>query len=232
VRRLAVTVALVGAASLVRGSVARADEPARFEDATGFVWGLAVAEVGGMLSFVLAEELDVCSGCDEIGGIAAITVAVTAIGVGVGTQLADARADVPFIVHEAFAAFMSTGLLGAGMAQLGDGDVDEDAAGFMLGAFAGWSVGSYSFVRRDALLRDPDSTLGAHLMAWGPVAAMIVGGLAAAAADAEEEGVQVALGVSGLAAVVAGIAVAEIGLARGADAAGAGAPLVGFNGRF
>jgi FtsH-binding integral membrane protein len=93
----------------------------------------------------------------------------------------------------------------------------------------GLGLGTYSFVRRDELLRETRTSGATHFLTWG-VMAIGIGALAlSSAADLSLGTSALIYAIATIVAYAAGIAWAEVQIANGDDAAIA-TPLLGWSG--
>jgi hypothetical protein len=174
-----------------------------YQDATGFVWGVASFEaltVGGILVANAA-------GCDEdCAGFVVLGSMIAAAGLGIGAGLGDWPADVPFVTLSS----VLTLAIGAGAGYgLGiETGMQPDHArmlAILMGVGLGIAGGVYTTLRRDDYVRDPNVAGAAHLMTWGTMAGLSLTGLIGAFAAMEDA--TLSLVMSAVGAAIFGVAV-------------------------
>ena len=171
----ALAVALCLAAAAPTGVAAQEREPAVFADATGVVWGVATLEVSFALIPLMLEVSDCRSwGCLGVAAITTLAGLCVSVGVGIVGQVTDAPPDIPMAIHQtAIGAMMGYGLTQVTSDMATDGD--SHLPGTIGAIVGGIGAGFYAAWNRDHLSRNPDATLGAHLLNWGPAFGAIVG---------------------------------------------------------
>jgi len=232
---LAVTACMWALLTVVPSAAqAQADPEPTFQESTGFLWGIGTMEATGLLGLLPMAVGDVCEGWGCIGYTMLVVIAAAVLGLTAGIigAATDAPADVPFVVHHT----LFDGLLGFMTAYGLTGVLQEQEsarvpAGLVTAIVAAVGAFSYTFVRRDALLRDPDARVGAHIMTWVPYSLVAVVAMVLSEAHADESVSMLTAGLVGIAALAVGIAIAEVNVAAD-DAMPAPAPLLGWTGSF
>lgn len=166
------------------------------------MWGAATFELSLGLGVLVMTRGDVCEswGC----GLLALIVAGAGVGLGiiVGAVAAvtDARPDIAFILHHT--------MWGALCYRFG-------ATAAITASVFGLGLGTYSFARRDKLLRETRIGGATHFLTWG-VMAIGVGALAVSSAAGAAIGTGALIyPIATLVAYAAGIAWAEVQIADG-----------------
>lgn len=185
-----------------------ADEPV-FADQRGWVWGVSAGETWLLAqAFTLAIDDDLCAD-DDFACLSLMTLAVAAASVsaGLAAEIHDTQPDVPFVEHHALWGAASGMVLGLGLA-----DDDDDVmgvlglTGIVVGAVG---AGTYTGLRRDRLLRNPDGADGAAVITWGvPFTAILMAAITAAVSE-DEFTTMLVTGLSAIAMYGLGIALAE-----------------------
>jgi len=205
--RLTVAASLALALTAALGAApARAQDPppdeTTFSDATGGMWGVMTAEVMLTLGAVAVEASETCDGNDSEAVCFLMVVAGTALmatTTGLITGGVGAPPDVPFATHQLIWGGLGGFAVGIGLGEAtGGNDTEVLGLGLTLGGLTGVGAAVYAGLRRDALMRDPDATVGAHLMSWGPLGVGLLTAAIAAAFEAEEEAVVILAGAMGL----------------------------------
>jgi hypothetical protein len=225
--RLAVVLA-VAVMTLSTTSAAAQDpeaEGATFADVNGLMWAVGATELAfgaGIVSLVGAD----CHGSRCAAGSIGMVLGALSIGVGVGTAAGEGGLgpEAPFLLHN----FLSSAIVGflPTMVYLDEGSSDAVAfaGGLSVGMITGLAMSVYPFLRRHTLLYDPDATAGAHLLAWGPLAAGLLTTISMAAVDAEDEHV---IFVSLAMLVVYGLAIGVVESSVDGNATTVGPPTLG-----
>jgi hypothetical protein len=193
------------------------DERATLQDTTGIFWGVATFEIvttaGTILPLLLDCETDVCNSLGPLLGM------VSGLSLGLAGWLAEWPADVPFVAHTSYIGFASGLLLGSGVAGLASGGNGQRVtgtsasaltAGLVTGAVTGLALGTYTTLRRDDFVRNPDLLGPGHMLAWGTMAVLTTLGLLLAFSDADEPVLATILGVSATVFIGGMIAWAEV----------------------
>lgn len=204
-----------------------------FTSATGWMWGVATFELTLGVGLLIVTTSDVCQswGCGVlallVGGVA-IGAAITA---GLVTAANDTPPDIPFTLHNVFWGGLSGALGGFAFAKLyAASDSASAIAALSTAGVVGLSLGTYSIVRRDELMRERRTLGAAHFLAWGTTGAGLAALIALSSIDIPPEGAAILYALVTLIAYGAGIAWAETQIAKGD--AGAATPMLGWSSAF
>ena len=237
-RVVARTLPFIVAAALMVGvtaapSEARAQE-GTFSSANGWMWGVATFELTLGVGLLIATTGDVCEswGC----GVLALLVGAIALGTSITAGLLaagyDTPPDIPFAVHNVLWGAVSGALGGFAFAKLYAGtDSTATIAALSSAGAIGLGLGTYSAVRRDALMRETRTSAAAHFLAWG-VPLLGLGALVLlSSVDVPSEGAALLYALTTLISYGASIAWAETQIAKGDDVSVV-TPMLSWSGAF
>lgn len=209
-------------------------QDATFADATGWIWGVATLEVTLGAGLLVMAAGDSCHswGC----GVLAMLIATGATAVGLITGIVagvlDAPPDIPFILHQTLWGGL-TGAVGSGgfVHLFGGSHSTAWATAISASGVLGLGLGTYSFVRRDELMRERRTAGAAHFLTWGVMGAGLLAELLCSSLDASGEVSSIVFALTTVVAYGLGIAWAELQIAKG-DGAPVAAPLLGWSTAF
>jgi hypothetical protein len=181
------------------------------ESANGLMWGLGLFEMG-IITSLLAMPASDCDGSD-CGVIAVAGFTLSFVAAGVGAVIAastGAPSDFPFVFHHTIWPGVASAALTVALKEAVDPGADEPV--LLIGVPLAVSIASgiYTFVRRDEMLRNPDTAAGTHVMTWAPWSLGLLVATAVALADDDADMlIPIAGALIGLAAYGLGIGMIE-----------------------